>query len=245
MNVTDFLVAFLAGTLTTLSPCVLPVLPLVLATSLKAGKRGPILFALGLLITFVATTWLLSRVGTVIGLDQSGLRMFSGIALIISAIWLVSERVQAGLSKCMNPLINAAAQASTKIESSKSKHSSGVKELILGALTGVIWTPCSGPSLGIAIGLAAERENPAQAAALLGLFGVGAVVPLLVIAYGSQTLLRRRPQVDVAFAKTMKYVLGVLILAVGIGIMSGLDKSIEAFLVGISPDWLTDLTTRF
>ncbi|MEO5667034.1 MAG: cytochrome c biogenesis CcdA family protein [Bdellovibrionota bacterium] len=245
MGAPTYILAGLAGALTTLSPCVLPVLPLVVASSGRQGRRGPLFFALGLLLTFVGTTWLLSSFGTVIGLDRDAIRLISGAALLIAGILFLSERAQELLSKLLAPLINKANQASSRLDRGEPSRFEGLRQFALGALTGVIWTPCSGPSLGIAIGLAAERENPLQALVLLCVFGLGAVIPLLAIAYGSKAIVARIQRTSRTSARVVKRVVGILILVIGLAVLSGFDKKLEAVLVGMTPEGLLDFTTRF
>ena len=237
MNFGTFGLAALAGLLTTLSPCVLPVLPLVLASSLKDGRRGPLDFVSGLLLTFVGATWALSSFGTVFGLDRAFIRVFSGAILMASGILFLSINAQELLSKLLAPLLQRVQATSS------SRPDRG--QFALGALTGLIWTPCSGPSLGIAIGLAADRKDALSSLLLLFVFGLGAALPILLIAYGSASLTARLKRVSLGSADLVKKIAGVFILFFGLAIVSGFDKQIEAFLVRVSPDFLTDLTTRF
>ncbi len=245
MNLPQYLGAILAGMLTTLSPCVLPVLPLVIASSLKTGRRGPLFFIAGLLITFVGLTWIISSFGSVFGLDRNLIRNFSAITLILAGILFLSEHAQNILSKLLAPILNIANKQSQHVNKQSIKEPGKGRQMILGALTGIIWTPCSGPSLGVAISLAADQQNTVQALLILFSFGLGAAVPMLAIAYGTAAFTENIRKKSLQWSYRIKKTVGTLVILVGLAILTGIDKSIESKLVRWSPDWLSEITTRF
>ena len=109
----------------------------------------------------------------------------------------------------------------------------------------MVWSPCVGPTLGAASVLAARAENLTWVALTMLAFGIGAALPLLAIGLMSrQTLARWRSRM-LAAGQGGKALMGALLVTVGILILTGLDKRIEAILVAASPAWLTELTTRF
>ena len=116
----------------------------------------------------------------------------------------------------------------------------------VGVLLGAVWSPCVGPTLGAASLLAAQGQNLPQVAATMFAFGIGAALPLLLLG-----LLSREAMTSVAQPVSCRPVnsprrgLGILFIAIGVLVITGLDKSIETVLVAASPQWLTDLTTRF
>lgn len=244
MNISELLVAALAGLLTTLSPCVLPVLPLVIASSLRAGRRGPLFFVGGLLLTFVGVTWVLSSFGSFFGLDRDVIRNISALTLIAAGVLFLSEKAQELLSRALAPLVNKLSHTSQVLSQRSSVWENG-RQLFLGALAGIIWTPCSGPSLGVAIGLASSQQSSLQALPVLAVFGLGAALPLLAIAYGSTAFSQRLRQGSMRWMTMIKKTAGLLVIVIGLAILTGLDKKIESQLLRWSPDWLTDLTTRF
>ena len=118
-------------------------------------------------------------------------------------------------------------------------------QFALGLLLGAVWSPCVGPTLGAASVLAAQGENLGQVALVMLAFGVGAALPLLLLGLLSrETLMRWRGRLLEA-GKGGKTLLGGLLVVVGLLIVSGLDKRLEAVLVEASPAWLTEITTRF
>jgi cytochrome c biogenesis protein CcdA len=118
-------------------------------------------------------------------------------------------------------------------------------QFLVGLLLGAVWSPCVGPTLGAASVLAARGENIGAVALTMLMFGIGAALPLLVLGWLSRDLLLRWRDRLLAAGKGGKMLLGALLLAAGVLILTGLDKRMEAFLVEASPAWLTNLTTKF
>ena len=118
-------------------------------------------------------------------------------------------------------------------------------QFAVGLLLGVVWTPCVGPTLGAASTLAAQSTQLGAAALLMLAFGFGAATPLVAIGSLSRRFtFGSRPR-WLAAAETAKRVLGVALVGLGVLIVLGVDKNVEAWLVDRSPAWLTELTTRY
>lgn len=230
--------AFLAGLLTALSPCVLPVLPFVTGSSLSKNAKGPAALALGLLLAFVTVTLTLSRLGHVFGLEASTLRIVSGIILAASGLLFISEKIQNSVSEFVSRLVSPLSQ------SKNFEGTSLASQFLSGILLGVVWTPCSGPSLGTALGLATEAASFQQALALLLVFGMGATIPLLVIAYGGRAIFKAIRERS-ALITTVKKVLGLLIIVFGILIATSLDRKLEAIVTNLLPDSWLEFVTKF
>jgi cytochrome c biogenesis protein CcdA len=117
-------------------------------------------------------------------------------------------------------------------------------QFVVGALLGVIWSPCSGPTLGAAVGLAAQGNSTGTAAATMVSFGFGAATPILALAYGSrQAILARRDWLARA-SRIGTPLMGVAFVGIGAFVLTGLDRITEAFLTRAMPDWLATVTTR-
>ena len=105
--------------------------------------------------------------------------------------------------------------------------------------------PCVGPTLGAASVLAAKGEDLGQVAVTMLAFGIGAALPLMALGFVSrEAMLRWRGRLMEA-GRGGKMLLGMLLVAVGLLVATSLDKRLEILLVDASPDWLTNLTTRF
>ncbi|SKA24866.1 Cytochrome C biogenesis protein transmembrane region [Enhydrobacter aerosaccus] len=232
--------AFFAGVLSTLSPCVVPLIPLVLGAALTEHRLGPAALASGLALSFTAVGLFVATVGFAIGLDAGVFRSGGAILLIAIGLVLLIPKFQAGLAMASGPV---GSWAESRFGGSSKAGLSG--QFLVGLLLGIVWAPCAGPTLGAASVLAARGENLLQVAVTMLIFGIGAALPLLLLGMLSrETLLRVRGRL-VATGAGAKNALGVLLLVLGLLVLTAFDRKVEAFLVDISPGWLTSLTTRF
>ena len=236
----SLLVAGLAGALTTLSPCVLPILPLVLLSALDQHRWGPAAMAAGLALAFCAAGVLLAGAGFALEVPTTVLRGAGAGLMAAAGIVLISRALQERFAIAASALGGGLSSAAGRFQA---RGLTG--QFLLGALLGLVWTPCSGPTLGAAVSLAASRDTLAQAAGTMLCCGAGACVPLLAIAYGSRRTLVARRRTLATAARAARPWLGGLLIAVAALILAGLDKSIEARLTAAMPDWLVGLTTRF
>jgi cytochrome c-type biogenesis protein len=118
-------------------------------------------------------------------------------------------------------------------------------QFVLGALLGVVWTPCTGPTRAAAVTLAASSETFARAAFVMLFLGMGASLPLLAMAYGSRQTLKSRRDMLVKAGRAAKPAFGLLLAGLGLLVLFGADKAVESLPVDAMPDWLVALTTRF
>jgi cytochrome c-type biogenesis protein len=232
--------ALLAGVLSTLSPCVLPLVPIVLGTAAAEHRWGPAALAAGLALSFTVIGLFVATLGFAAGLDGDVFRVAGGAVMMLIGAILVVPGAQARLAMAAAPV-----QAWTETRFGGASTAGLRGQLGLGVLLGAVWSPCVGPTLGAASVMAARGENLGAVALTMAVFGIGAALPLLLLgALSRQAMLRLRGRL-LAAGSGGKLVLGLVFLALGLAIMSGFDKLFEAWLVDISPDWLTRLTTRF
>jgi cytochrome c biogenesis protein CcdA len=232
--------ALLAGMLSSLSPCVLPLLPLVLGAAAGEHRLGPAALAAGLALAFVAIGLFVALFGFAIGLDQDVFRAVAAVLLIGIGTVLLLPRLQAQLAVAAGPVAN---WTQSRAGGFSTHGLSG--QFSLGLLLGAVWSPCVGPTLGAASVLAARGEDLGAVALTMTAFGLGAALPLLVLGVLSREALMRWRNRLLAAGSTGKAFMGALLLAIGGLILTGLDKRIEAILVEASPAWLSDLTTKF
>jgi cytochrome c-type biogenesis protein len=232
--------SLMAGVLSTLSPCVLPLLPLVFGSAVAAHRFGALALAAGLALSFVSIGLFVATIGFGFGLDDGVFQLIGASILLGIGIVLMSEVFQARLTVAASPL---AAGAQGLIERF---HPVGLQgQFLLGLLLGAVWSPCTGPTLGAAATLAARRQDLFQVAALMIVFGLGAALPMLIIGTLSREIMMRWRSGIAQAGKAGKRALGVLMIVLAIFVLTGIDKSIETALVGWSPDWLTNITTLF
>lgn len=232
--------AFVAGLLSILSPCVLPILPVVLGAAAAEQRWGPAVLAVGLSISFVAIGLFVATIGYSIGLDADVFRRAAAALMIVVGTVLLVPRFQARLALAGAPLANWG-----------DRHFAGTRrnglagQLWLGLLLGAVWTPCVGPTLGAASILAAQGRDLGEVAATMLAFGLGAALPLAALGVLSRDALGRwRARLATGGARA-RAAFAVVLVSIGLLVLTGLDKRIETLVVDASPQWLTDLTTRF
>lgn len=233
-----FLWAYLAGTLTLINPCVLPLLPVTLAAAFQASRAGPAVLAAGLVTAFMVVGFGITAFGHLLGIDEHVINRVAAWVMIAFGVILLIPRAQLLLARAATPL---ASGANTRIGNDVG--GSGLAgQFAVGVLLGAVWSPCVGPTLGGAIGLAATGEDLLHAAAVMLVFGSGVASVLLALAYGSREVLGARRERLRAFMPWAKPVLGVTLVLVGLALVFGVDKAIETWLLDVMPVWLQDLS---
>lgn len=234
------IMAFLAGMLSTLSPCVLPLLPIVVGSAMVEHRLGPLALAAGLAISFIIVGTFVASVGFAIGLDAGFFRSVGAVLISGIGIVLMVPRLQTVFATAVGPV-----SSWTEGRLAEFGASGICGQFGLGVILGVVWSPCVGPTLGAASLLAAQGKNLGQAALTMGVFGIGAALPLLLIGLASREVLIRWRDKLTRIGSVGKSLLGVFLLLIGASILTGIDRVLESHLVEISPAWLTELTTRF
>lgn len=236
----SLLLAAAAGVLSTLSPCVLPLLPVVVGAAVTEHRLGPVALAIGLALSFTAIGLFVATIGFSLKLDNDVFRVASAVLLLVLGAILLVPRLQAYVTLALEPV-----QAVFGAQLGKAAFGGLGGQLALGLLLGAVWSPCAGPTLGAASLLAARGESLAEVGSIMLSFGAGAAVPLLLIGMVSrEALIAWRGGLGQG-ATVGRAALGGLLIVLGGLIVTGLDRPIETALVAASPQWLTDLSTRF
>src|SRR5262249_47719149 len=227
------LLGFAAGALGSLSPCVLPLLPLVVAGAVERHRLGPLVLAAGLAASATVVGFAVALLG--FSLDRDILRLVAGALLLLVGAVLVVARLCVAVARAATPIAGGAAALLNRLGP---RGLGG--QLVVGALLGALWTPCGGPTLGGAIGLAAQRRSLGAAAAVMAAYSIGAIAPVLALAYGSRRLVAR-PERLASITRLGKPALGALLLLFGMLSVTGADKILETRLLDVMPAWLVDL----
>jgi cytochrome c-type biogenesis protein len=238
--VTALALAFAAGLLSILSPCVLPLVPIVLGTAVTAHPLGAFALAAGLAVSFTGLGLLFALVGFGLGIDAEMFRMAAAAILIVLGAILVVPSWQAQLAAAGGPVSSWADRRFGGVASS------GLAgQFAIGLLLGAVWSPCVGPTLGAASLLASQGHDLPQVTLTMAVFGIGAALPLILLGLLSRASLMRVRSRLMSAGKLGKGLLGAAFIVIGAAIVSGADKRIEAGLVDASPQWLIELTTSF
>ncbi len=230
----------LAGVLSTLSPCVFPLLPLVIGAATSTRRSGAYWLAGGVATSFTIAGLFVATIGFAIGLDGDLFRTLSALLLVLLGLALLSSTIQARLGIATGGLTGAGDRLIRRMSLT-----SATGQFIVGALLGLVWSPCVGPTLGAASVLAAQRRDLGSVAAVMFAFGVGTTLPMLAVAALSRTALLRWRQRMLSAGHFGKVAMGLSAVAFGVMILTGVERRVETVLVNASPPWLTDLTTQF
>lgn len=236
---TALLLAFFAGTLTVINPCILPLLPIVVAAAFANGKLGAAALLAGLVAGFATLGVLVNATGALFGVSEDTLRTAVAILLLVFAAVLLIPALERRFSNLVAPVGAAGANLAARAGQY------GIAgQFAVGILLGAIWAPCSGPSVGAALSLAAEAGGYLAAAGRMTAFALGAALVLFLVAIGARSLAARGSGVA-KIAPYAKKIAGGAFLLVGVLMLSGFDKLIEGVLVELMPNWLVAFTTKF
>jgi len=232
--------SLVAGSLTTLSPCVFPILPLVLGGAVQNNRFAPLAMGLGMATSFALIGILLGALGPALDIDSDSVRLFGAWLLVSFGLVMLVPALNRRFTEWMLPIASGANAASARLDGGSLGGA-----LLLGGVLGLVWSPCSGPLLASALTLVASEGGALRGGTILGLFGIGAALPLVGVAYASRRGFNAARGWVLARIEGIKKAFGLLILLTGIAILSGADKQLEAWVVGHLPDAWVRATTLF
>jgi cytochrome c biogenesis protein CcdA len=215
---------------------------LVVGSAAQRARGAPLALAAGLIVSFVVVGLTLSLAGDALGLSEAAVRTGAAWVMIAAAVVLLVPRLQEVASRWLAPLASRADGTGRQIEQ-RGRGLAG--QFFSGMLLGAVWSPCVGPTLAAAVGLASQADTAAQAALMMLLFGTGASVPLLFAAYAGQRVFGKYRNALMARAAVGKKLLAGVLLVVGVAVLAGLDKRLEAAVLDLLPNWWVEITTRF
>lgn len=226
-----------AGSLTTLSPCVFPLLPLVLGGGLQNSRWSPVAMGLGMALSFALIGLLLGAAGPALGIDGDSVRIAGAWLLIAFAVVMLVPAANARFTEWMLPIASSANSASQRLDAGSLGGA-----FLLGGVLGLVWSPCSGPLLASALTLVASEGGAGRGALILGVFGLGAATPLVAVAYASRAGFAKARDWVLARIERIKKGFGILLGLVGIAILTGADKWLEARVLTLLPEAWVNLT---
>jgi len=219
----------LAGLLTVAAPCTLPLLPVLLGTSLgQKNKLRPVFIVLGFVIVFTFAAIILSLLAKYLGFNANIVRTvgifilaFFGILLIWSKPFeLIAVKLTRIISK-----ISVRVGLGTK---------GNFSALLLGMTLGLVWTPCAGPVLASILTLIALQKDLLAAAILLFMYSLGVSIPMLIIAFGGQYVSQKVAIIS-KYSRLLEQMFGIIIILLAIAMYFNYDTKIYALVFQYFP----------
>jgi cytochrome c biogenesis protein CcdA/thiol-disulfide isomerase/thioredoxin len=208
-------IGFLAGVITAVSPCILPVLPIVLAGGASGSGRRPFAIIAGLVLSFTLFTLAAASILSALGLPQDVLRNLAIATLFVLAASLLFPQFAYLLER---PLAFMTRRRGGDLGGG----------FLLGVSLGLVFVPCAGPVLATITALAAQNKVGIDAVLLTLAYAVGAAVPMLLIALGGQRVARRLRAQSQNFRRAM----GVLLAAAAFALIFNTSQSLQTALGG-------------
>lgn len=228
--------AFLAGVVTILSPCILPILPIVLSSTVggqNTGKSRPIGVVIGFILSFTFFTLFLSTIVKLSGISADALRLVSmlviggfGFSLLVPQFQMLVERLFSKLARFMPTNQNRTGLGGG---------------LLIGLSIGLLWTPCVGPILASVISLAITGTVTFDAFLITLAYSLGTAIPMFLIILGGQNVLHRVPWL-LANTEKIQKVFGILMIITAIGIFFNVDRRFQTYILNKFPNYGTNLT---
>ncbi len=228
--------AFLAGIITILSPCILPILPIILTSSIggvNTGKSRPIGVVVGFILSFTFFTLFLSTIVRLSGIPSETLRFVSvfviagfGISLLVPKFQLLVEQLFSKLARFM--------------PNNQGRKGFG-GGLLIGFSVGLLWTPCVGPILASVISLAITGTVTFDAFLITLAYSLGTAIPMFFILIGGQNVLKRVPWLLSNLGRIQK-VFGVIMILTAIGIFFNFDRKFQTYILNTFPKYGSGLT---
>ncbi|MDA1316715.1 MAG: cytochrome c biogenesis protein DipZ [bacterium] len=230
------LFAFIAGIVTVLSPCILPVLPIVLSSSLggHTNPRRPVGVVIGFIGSFTFFTLFLSLIVQATGVSADALRFLSIVVIALFGVSLLVPQFQVLLELLASKLTSKVSQNNTR---------GGLGGgILLGISLGLLWTPCVGPILAAVISLAISGTVTFSAALITLSYALGTAIPLFFIMRGGQSFTRNNRWL-VTKAALIQKVFGVIMILTALAIYFNVDRTFQTYILTTFPQYGTGLTS--
>ena len=225
--------AFIAGIVTILSPCVLPVLPIILSSSAASGKRRPLGVVVGFILSFTFFTLFLSTIVAALGVPAESLRFLSIVILVLFGLTLIIPQAQMIIERAFTALSSRAPKPAAQ-----TGFFGGV---LIGLSLGLLWTPCVGPILASVISLAITGTVTVQAALITLAYSLGTAIPMFVVMQAGSAALKRVPWL-LAHTGSIQKGFGVVMIVTAMAISLNVDRRFQTYILDTFPEYGVGLT---
>lgn len=229
-----FVFAFLAGIFTVLSPCILPILPIILSAGTSGGRWRPFGVILGLVASFSFFTLSLTALVQATGLSPNILRYAAILLISLFGLVMISPGLSAWFAKITAPI----AQWGQRVQGTEVKTGFG-GGFFLGIALGLLWTPCAGPILAAITTIVATQAINLSTIFITIFYSVGAGLPMLLIAYGSNKIIQSSKHLT-EHLDIIRKVFGYLMLLAALSIAFHWDMVIQQQITRFFPPVLIE-----
>ncbi len=226
-----YLFTFLAGIVTVLSPCVLPVLPAILSAGIGKGRYRPLGIIIGLIASFAFFTLTLTYLVHLLGISANGLRYIAIVIIALFGVVMLFPYLGNKFAQVTSSIGNLGANIQSHATAKKTGFGSG---LLLGAALGLVWTPCAGPILAVVTTLVATQHVTFQIVLLTLAYSLGSGIPLLLIAYGGNKALTAIPSLA-RHSEGIKKFFGLLMILTAVGLFLNLEVYLQQLAIKYLP----------
>ncbi len=228
--------AFLAGLVTILAPCIWPILPIILSSSVAGkGHQRPLGITLGIMLSFGFFTLAISYLVKAFHFDPNALRIVAVIVIAFLGLTMVVPS--------MSRLIEGFISRLSGVFGQKSSRGSGFAAgFITGLSLGIVWSPCAGPILAAIATLAATGRVSLNVVLVTTAYVTGVGIPLFVFAYGGQQVIARTRFLS-AHTGRIQQAFGVVMLLTAVAIYTNYDRLIETKLLNQFPEFSSSLNS--
>lgn len=231
----QWLLAGAAGLATVASPCVLPLLPLVLGVSVgQTDRTRPLFIVLGFVLSFSALALAFGASTRVLGVSADAVRVGSAALLLIAGVIMLVPSWSDRFTMSLSGMSGWGQRLGDRAGAGP------LGAMTLGAALGAVWTPCAGPALASILALIAGNQDHLEAGALLLAYATGAGIPMLLIAYGGQSIVRWIGPLS-RRASTLRQVFGAAVVATALAMLAQVDTQVTAWLSQFGPDLDVDV----
>lgn len=229
-----FAFSFLAGIFTALSPCILPVLPAIMASGVGQGKFRPLGTVIGLVMSFALFTLSLSWIVQLTGISPQFLRNVAIGLVFLFGLVMIFPQLSNRFADWTSPVTGLGRGVQG------SKPATGLwGGILFGAALGLLWTPCAGPILAAITVLVASGGVNLTAILMTLFYGVGAAIPMFLYAYGSSRLIQTS-QVLSHYSERIRQFFGVLMLLFAVALSFNWDMLFSKNIAKYVPEILSE-----
>ena len=247
---------FLAGIVTVLSPCILPVLPVVLSGSVGGGKARPWGIIAGFVLSFTIFTLTLGAITRALGIPADIMRYVAGATILLFGLVMVVPVLKQRFSALASAIVSSSrpsldsqrpGQAGLgKVAAGSETGRRGIaggfpSGFALGVSLGLVWTPCVGPIMASVISLSLSGQSDIGSVVITLAYSAGTALPLFMIMKGGRGLLSRFPVISRNTDRIQK-AFGLLMMLTAVALFTGADRAFQSWVLDVFPAYGSGLT---